>query len=195
MPRPLLALAAALAAALALGGCISFGEEPPKRLLSLTATETVAPGTARTIAAGEAITVLWPSVPADLETVRVPVQANANEVAYVKDAQWTEPPNRLFARLLAEVVEARTGRPVLSGRQFAFDPGERVSGTLLRFGVDAPSQSVVVTFDAVAARGADIRTRRFETRVPVGRIDAPSVGAALNQAANQVAVEIADWLK
>ena len=191
MHRPLLAAAAALA----LSGCISFGSEPPERLLSLTPAETIAPGAGQSIAPGQAITVLWPSVPADLATNRVPVQATPTSLAYVKNAQWTEPPNRLFARLLGEVIEARTGRPVLSGRQFAVDPGERVTGQLLKFGVDAASQSAVVTFDAVAARGTDVRTRRFEARVPVAEIEAQAVGAALNQAANQVAAEVADWLK
>jgi len=185
----------AVLATLALSGCISFGAKPPERLLTLTPTETVAVGTTQSVGQGEAITVLWPTVPADLNTNRIPVQATPISVAYVKDAQWTEPPNKLFARLLGETIEARTGRAVLSGRQFAFDPGARVSGQLLRFGVDAGSQQAVVVFDGVIARGADIRTRRFEARVPVAEIEAQAVGAALNQAANQVAAEVADWVK
>lgn len=184
-----------LAAALALSGCIRFGAEPPERLLSLTPAQSVAPGTAQSVGAGEAITVLWPGVPADLATNRIPVQASSTSIAYVKDAQWTEPPNRLFARLLAETIEARTGRPVLSGRQFAFDPGTRVSGQLLRFGVDAAGQVAIVTFDGVVGRGSAIQTRRFEARVPVAEIEAQAVGEALNQAANQVAAEVADWVK
>jgi cholesterol transport system auxiliary component len=185
----------AVLGALALSGCISFGAKPPERLLTLTPTETLAAGADRTVGQGEAITVLWPSVPADLNTNRIPVQATPTSVAYVKDAQWTETPNKLFARLLVETIEARTGKSVLSGRQFAFDPGARVSGQLLRFGVDAGTQQAVIVFDGIIARGADIRTRRFEARVPVAQIEAQTVGAALNQAANQVAAEVADWVK
>lgn len=185
----------AIILALGLSGCISFGPKPPDQLLTLTPATSVPAGTTQTVGAGEAITVLWPGIPAELNTNRVPVQATPTSVAYVKDAQWTEPPNRLFARLLGEVIEARTGRPVLSGRQFAFDPGMRVSGQLLRFGVDAATNSAVVVFDAVAARGSDIRTRRFEARAPVSEIKAVPVGDALNQAANQVAADVADWLK
>jgi cholesterol transport system auxiliary component len=191
MRRPLLIATTALM----LSGCISFGAKPPKQLLSLTPAQSIAPGTAQTVGAGEAVTVLWPSVPAELATNRVPVQSSPTAIAYVKDAQWVEAPNRLFARLLGEVIEARTGRPVLSGRQFALDPGARISGQLLKFGVDAASNSVVVTFDAVIARGDKIQTGRFEARVPVSPIEAPAVGVALNQAANQVAVEVADWVK
>jgi cholesterol transport system auxiliary component len=40
-----------------------------------------------------------------------------------------------------------------------------------------------------------VRTRRFEVRVPAGSIDAKSAGRALNKAANQIAIDVADWLK
>jgi cholesterol transport system auxiliary component len=192
MTRP---LPLALLAALALSGCISFGAEPPDQLLTLMPAQKVAAGTTQTVAAGEAITVLWPGMPADLNTTRVPVQATPTSVAYVKNAQWSDTPNKLFARLLAETIEARTGHPVLSPRQFTLDPGTRLSGQLERFGIDASPQQAVVVFDAAVARGADIRTRRFEARVPVAAIEAQAVGAAINQAANQVAAEVADWLK
>lgn len=185
----------ALALLPALSGCISFGEKPPERLLRLTSAQTVSPGTGQSISPGEAITVIPPSVPAELANNRVPVRSGDTEVAYVKDAQWVEPPSRLFARLLSDVIAARTGRPVLSGRQFVMDPGARVTGQLHAFGIDEASQSAVVTFDAAVARGTGIQTRRFEARVPVNEIEAAAVGAALNQAANQVAAEVADWLK
>jgi cholesterol transport system auxiliary component len=184
-----------LALALALSGCISFGEKPPERLLRLTAAQSVAPGTTQTVAGGEAITVIPPSTPAELANNRVPVRSGATGVAYVKDAQWVEPPARLFQRLLGEVISARTGRPVLSGRQFVLDPGTRVTGQLHAFGIDEASSSAVVTFDAAVARGTIVQTRRFEARVPVAAIEAQAVGAALNQAANQVAAEVADWLR
>lgn len=191
MPRPLIALALSAA----LSGCISFGAKPPERLLRLTASETIAPGTAQTISGGEALTVLPPTVPAELATNRVPVRSGATELAYVKDAQWVEPPARLFRQLLSDTITARTGRPVLSGRQFVLDTGARVTGQLHAFGIDEATRSAVVTYDAAVARGATVQTRRFEARVPVGEIEAQAVGAALNQAANQVAAEVADWLK
>jgi cholesterol transport system auxiliary component len=184
----------AAGSALLLSACISFGAKPPERLLRLTPAQSVAPGTAQSVAAGEAISVLAPTVPAELATNRVPVRSG-NGVAYVKNAQWVDQPNRLFAALLSDTIAARTGRPVLSGRQFSFDPGVRVTGQLSAFGVDEASRAAVVVFDAAVARGATIQTRRFEARVPVSAIEAESVGAALNQAANQVAADVADWLK
>lgn len=178
-----------------LTGCISFGAKPPEQLLRLTPAQTITPGQEQSVSPAEVITVLTPSVPAELASNRVPVRSGTTAVAYVKEAQWVEPPARLFQRLLSDVIPARTGRPVLSARQFNVDPGTRVSGQLQSFGVDEASQTAVVTFDAAVARGSTVQTRRFEARVPVTAIEAAAVGVALNQAANQVAAEVADWLK
>lgn len=181
--------------AFVLSGCIRFGPEPPEQLLRLTPAQAIAPGGTQNVAPGEAISVLPPTVPAELANNRVPVRSGDIAVAYVKKAQWVEPPSRLFQRLLADVITVRTGRPVLSPRQFSFDPGLRLTGQLQAFGVDEASRNVVVTFDAVVARGDQLQTRRFEARVPIGEVETQSVGVALNQAANQVAAEVADWLK
>jgi cholesterol transport system auxiliary component len=183
-------------AALPLAGCISFGAKPPASLLSLTATEQAAVGQAQSSAGARTVSVQVPSVPQALANNRVPVQATATDIAYVKEALWIEPPARLFARLLSDTVGARTGRVVLTGAQSLADPGARLSGELRMFGVDAASTSAVVTYDAALIRdeGGPLEKRRFEARVPVAAIEAAPVGVALNQAANTVAGEVADWI-
>jgi cholesterol transport system auxiliary component len=187
--RPFLALAAALA----VSACLSFGAKPPPTLMRLTSD--VQPGAgARTAAAGSAITVIPPSVPAELMTPRVPVRTGTTQVAYVKDAQWVEAPNILFARLLSATIAGRTGRVVLDPKQFTFDPGQRLTGTLQAFGLDADRMEAVLVYDAAISRGEAVETRRFEAHVPVPALDAASAPAALNQAANQVAAEVAAWV-
>ncbi|HEX6376421.1 MAG TPA: ABC-type transport auxiliary lipoprotein family protein [Allosphingosinicella sp.] len=188
--RPVLALAAAFA----VSGCLSFGAKPPPTLMRLTSD--VQPGTSsRTAASGAAITVVPPSVPAELQTPRVPVRTGTTQVAYVKDAQWVESPNILFARLLSATIAGRTGRVVLDPKQFTFDPGQRLTGTLQAFGLDADTNEAVLVYDAAISRGKEsVETRRFEARVPVAALDAASVPAALNQAANQVAAQVAAWV-
>jgi cholesterol transport system auxiliary component len=182
-----------LAAAFAVSGCLSFGAKPPPTLMRLTSD--VQPGTAaRTAAAGAAITVVPPSVPAELMTPRVPVRTGTTQVAYVKDAQWVEAPNILFARLLSATIAGRTGRVVLDPKQFTFDPGQRLTGTLQAFGLDADRMEAVLVYDAAISRGEAVETRRFEAHVPVPALDAASAPAALNQAANQVAAEVAAWV-
>lgn len=181
---------------LPLAGCISFGAEPPKSLLSITATEQVPVGQAQSSAGARTITIQIPAVPQALANNRVPVQSGATGIAYVKDAQWVEPPSRQFARLLSDTVGARTGRVVLSGAQSLADPGARLAGELRMFGVDAASSMAVVTYDAALVRdeGGALEKRRFEAKVPVSAIEATPVGAALNDAANKVAGEVADWV-
>ena len=183
-------------AALPLAGCISFGEKPPKALLSLSSTEQVQVGREQSSAAARTVTIQVPVVPQELATNRIPVQSNRIDVAYVKDAQWVDLPARQFARVMSDTVAARTGRVVLSGAQALADPGARLSGELRTFGVDAGSSTAVVTFDAALIRdeGGALEKQRFEARVPVSVIEAAPVAVALNQAANQVAVQVADWI-
>jgi len=184
----------ALAAALAVSGCLSFGAKPPPTLMRLTSDAQLAPSS-RTAPSGEAITVVPPSAPAELLTPRVPVRTGATQVAYVKDAQWVEAPTLLFARLLSETIAAKNGRVVLDPKQFTFDPGQRLTGTLHTFGLDADRMEAVLVYDAAVSRGKDaVETRRFEARVPVPALDAASAPAALNQAANKVAAEVAAWV-
>ena len=187
--RPFLALAAALA----VSGCLSFGAKPPPTLMRLTSDAQLS-ASSRTAPAGQAITVVPPTAPAELLTPRVPVRTGATQVAYVKDAQWVEVPTILFARLLSETIAAKNGRVVLDPKQFTFDPGQRLTGTLQAFGLDADRMEAVLVYDAAVSRGESVETRRFEARVPVPALDAASAPAALNQAANQVAAEVAAWV-
>ena len=183
-------------AVLPLAGCISFGAKPPSALLTLSSAEQVPVGQTQSSAGARTVTIQVPTVPQALANNRVPVRASATEIAYIKDAQWAELPARQFARVLSDTVSARTGRVVLSGAQSLAEPGAQLAGQLSWFGVDAASRNAVVTFDAALVRdeGGALEKRRFEARVPVLEIEAAPVGVALNQAANQVAGEVADWL-
>jgi len=184
----------ALAAALGLSACFG-GAKVPDTLLTLNPAQARVPATTRTAGEGQAITVVVPSVPRELETMRVPVHETEIGVSYLKNAQWVDLPANLFARLLTETVASTTGRVVLDPRQFTFDPGQRLTGTLQRFGLDAQRMEVVTIYDAVLARqGGGIVSRRFEARVPVTAADAATVAPALNQSANQVATEVAAWI-
>ncbi|WEK44081.1 MAG: ABC-type transport auxiliary lipoprotein family protein [Candidatus Sphingomonas colombiensis] len=183
-------------AVLPLAACVSFGSKPPPSLLDLTATEQMKAGQEQDAASAKTITIQVPVVPQALATARVPVQSTPTSIAYVKDAQWVEAPQRLFARLLSDTVAARTGRVVLGAAQSFGDPGARLSGELRSFGIDAASSSAIVTFDAALVRGdgGKVEKQRFEARVPIAAIDAASAGRALNQGANQVAAAVADWV-
>ena len=184
-----------LALALSLAGCISLAPKPPASLLTLTPAATGGVAGDRTAAPGQTISVATPIVPESLQTERVPVQASETSIAYLQDARWVATPDRLFGRLLSDVIAARTGRVVLDALQLDVSPGVRLTGRLDRFGIDAASSEAVVAFEAAVARDAGaVVTRRFEARVPVAAVDVVNAGPALNQAANTVAVQVADWV-
>ena len=107
-----IALAGALGAC-SLGGMLGGGGKPPTTLQTLT-PEAADPGPiARTVNAGQAVTIGTPSISKELRTVRVPVQLNATDIQYVANLQWVDTPDRLFQDLLAETVRRTTNRVVL----------------------------------------------------------------------------------
>lgn len=192
MPVKLIAPAAL---ALALSACLG-GAAVPDRLLTLSAAETRPVATPRTAGQGEAITVALPSVPQALRTTRVPVYVDDTSIQYLPDAAWVEQPGALFARLLGETIAARTGRVVLDHAQYSHDPGTRLTGTLVRFGLDPNAMQVVIVYDAVISRGTagSVASNRFEARVPVAEATSEAVAPAINDAANQLARQVAAWV-
>ena len=195
--KMLLRVTAALAVALPLTGCalLGGGPKPPPWLLTLAPTAPAPASLVRSANAGEAVTIEVPVIPKELRSVRVPAQSGGTAIAYIKDLQWVDTPDRLFQDLLAETVLRTTNRVVIDPKQARLDPGLVVSGHLTSFGYEAGAGSVLVRYDAAlaAAGGTRVETRRFEGRAPADGT-AATVGPALNQAANQVALDVARWI-
>ena len=186
---------AALLAGCSLSSILGGGGKIPATLLTLT-PEIPPPGEfERAANAGQAVTINTPVTSKELHTLRVPVQVTPTDVQYVTDAQWVDTPDRLFRELLSETVRRRTNRVVLDPRQTGLDPGLIVSGELQRFGYDAASGQALVRFDAAlsTAGGTRVETRRFEASAPTDG-SSQSIGPALNRAANEVAIKLADWI-
>jgi cholesterol transport system auxiliary component len=171
------------------------GSKGPATLVTLTPEAAAPAHIARTAAAGQAVTVMTPTVPKELTAVRVPVQVNYVDVQYVTNVQLLDTPDRLFQNLLEETIRRTTDRVVLDPGQTTLDPGMVLSGQLQRFGYDASSGQVVVTYDAAMATagGKGVQTRRFTASAPADGT-AATVPAALNRAANQVALDVAKWV-
>jgi cholesterol transport system auxiliary component len=185
---------AALLAPLVLGGCLSFGPKTPDTLFSLTPATAAQPGSGASGTLESAVVVLEPEAEQRLDVTRVPVQIDAANVAYLKNAAWVERPARLFQRLLAETIRSRGSRLVLDT-----DPGSggsvRLSGRLIDMGYDARSSAAVVRFEAIRTQpGGRIDTRRFESSVGGVQAKATALAPALDQAANDVARQVAEWL-
>ncbi len=192
MFRPVFAAGATV---LLLAGCVSFGDKAPPQLLTLTSDAAPTAGSMASASVTEAIIVDVPTVERTLDQVRVPVQVSDSAIAYVQDAVWADKPARLFRGVLAETLAAKSGRLVLDQVETGSERGMMLSGQLQRFGYDEGARAVVVRYDAVIRKpGSPLRKQRFEASVPVATVDAVSVGAALNQAANTVAVQVAAWV-
>lgn len=179
-----------------LGGCVSLGgAEPPESLLTLTAETSAPAGSTLSAAQGDTIALHEPSVPAEIDVLRVPVKIDSSSLAYLQDAVWVERPAQLFRRLLAETIRVRGERVVLAGGDPAARGGTQLRGQLSEFGYDASRAAVVVRFDAtLLGEGGTVEQQRFEA-VEQGVLAEPAaVGAALNRAANEVAREVADWV-
>lgn len=187
--------AAAVAMALALGGCLSLGSKVPATLLSLTSAQSAPAGASARGKIEDAILVAEPETDRRLAVQRVPVQIDDASVAYLQNAMWVERPARLFRALLAETIRAKGTRLVFEDNDAAPAGGVRLTGRLLEMGYDARSLSVVVRYDAMrTGKGGDLVTKRFESVVTGIAAKPEAVGPALNKAANDVAGQVAEWL-
>jgi cholesterol transport system auxiliary component len=183
-----------LALAAALGGCFGGGKAPAT-LYTLTPS-AADPGTiSRTASAGQAVTIAVPVIDKALRTTRVAVDLGATQVQYVKNVQLVDMPDRLFQQLVSETVRRTTNRVVLDPSQSTLDPGVLVTGQLQKFNYDSGGGQVVVQYDAALSSdgGRQIESRRFTATAPSDGT-AATVGAALNDAANQVAADVARWI-
>ena len=184
----------ALPVVAALSACISFGDDPPESLFDLTPQVMRPAGSGSSGLIEQAIGVSEVDAPKKLAVQRVPVQIDAANVAYLEDALWVERPTRLFTTLLAETLRARTDRLVVDTGNAQVLPDTKLTGTLREMGYDVATTSVIVRFDAMLTTGENVvRTRRFESRISGVAPQAAAVGPALNQAANEVAIGVADW--
>ncbi len=184
-------------AALALGGCVSIGsgDEAPDQLLTLTPAAIAPAGDAATGDMASALAVTEPSTPQHLNVIRIPVRLNDSSLAYLQDAFWVQKPSQLFQRVLAETIRATSDRLVIGGGELDYAARTQLGGELVAMDYDVPSSSVVVRYDAVLRQpDGDVRTQRFESVVSGVAPDALSVGPAFNQAVNEVAAQVADWV-
>ena len=191
---------AALAALgiLTLAGCVNLAPKAPEQLFRLTAEESLKAGATAGGQLTDAIFVLDPETDRSLDVLRLPVRVDDSRVAYLQRAAWIEKPARQFRSLLAETLRARSGRLVVEGGDFEATGKTRLGGRLLQMGYDAPTGAVVVRYDAVMSTGEggrEVASRRFEARVDGIEPKPKFVGPALNKAANDVARQVADWVK
>lgn len=193
-PLPLFAISLLFAGC---GPIVQVGGNTPRpdALYTISAAPPAAVPAGNTpIDMARAVTVDTPSMPGALQTLRIPVTVSDTAIQYVKAAQWSEQPNRLFQRLLADTL-VHSGIPVVDQRSSGQTGGRRLTGQLMAFGLDVrDGRQVKVRFDATLAGPDGVRQRRFEREAPVASADGADVALALNGAANRVAADVAAWV-
>ncbi len=193
-PKSLLLLPLMLAAC---GPIVQVGGNAPRpdAVYTLsTAPPTAVPAGTAPIDMARAVTVDTPSMPGALQTLRIPVSVSDTAIQYVKGAQWSEQPNRLFQRVLADTL-VHAGISVVDQRSSGQTAGRRLTGQLMAFGLDVrEGLQVRVRYDATLAGPDGVRQRRFEREAPVGSAEGADVALALNGAANRVAADVAAWV-
>lgn len=184
-----------VAALALLAGCISLGGKAPRLLIGLTSDKSPAAGAMTGGKIGDALVVLDPQADRKLDVLRIAVQVDATQIAYLQDATWVERPARLMRHLLAEAIRAKGQHLVLEASDDVNGSKQSLAGRLIDMGYDARLQSVVVRYDAMRSNAkGEIEARRFEAVVPGVSAKSEAVAAALNRAANDVAGQVADWV-
>lgn len=185
-----LRLSAALVLALALGACGST----PVPTYNLSAPSGFAAGGS---GSGQLV-VVAPTALAVLNTDKIMVEAGAGQVAYLADAQWSD---NLPALLQARTIQAfenasklrRVARPS-DGINADYSLVIDIRTFALRITEQGPVAVVELSAKLIGTQsGRILAAQVFRAGVPAGSTAGPVATAALDQAQEQVLVQMVRW--
>lgn len=191
----ILVLASSVLAACAPLVQIGDSKSPPLRpYLALYPRHEMVAGPLST---GKVILVSNISASPILDTRSLLVMPADGERAYLRDAVWEDSPVRLFQRLLTRTISSR-GEVLAISPDIAGATADYVlQGELTCFTLDVRATPVVrACFNAVLSnpQGHILAARHFESTHPVSVQTPAVVAAALNDAANDIMAQAADWV-
>jgi len=174
------------------------GNAPAPAALLVLRSDAPPPAWAGPTALADTLAIAVPDVPAELQTLRLPVQLDGASVQYLAGASWSEQPNRQFQRLLGDRLAA-AGVPVLDSRGGNVAAARMLTGHLREFGLDVRGTAKVrVRYDAQLAGPRSTGTvalKSFTAEEQVPSQQPAAVAAALSRASNRLAAEVAAWVK
>ncbi|WP_341990304.1 ABC-type transport auxiliary lipoprotein family protein [Azorhizobium sp. AG788] len=153
--------------------------------------------TARGGGTGQLI-VVAPTALAVLDSEKIVVEAAPGQITYLTDAQWSD---RLSSLLQARIIQAFENGSKL--RRVA-RPGDGVAGDyqlstdIRTFGVKVTPEGTFAAVEISAkligtAGGRIIAARIFTARVPLSSVSGMTASTGLDQASNQVLIEMVRW--
>ncbi len=153
--------------------------------------------TARGGGTGQLI-VVAPTALAVLDSEKIVVEAAPGQITYLTDAQWSD---RLSSLLQARIIQAFENGSKL--RRVA-RPGDGVAGDyqlstdIRTFGVKVTPEGTFAAVEISAkligtAGGRIVAARIFTARVPLSSVSGMTASTGLDQASNQVLIEMVRW--
>ncbi len=144
------------------------------------------------------LVVVMPTALAALDTEKMMVEPAPGQITYLSDAQWAD--------RLPPLLQARTIQAFENGSRLArvARPGDGVSGDyqlnmdIRTFGVrvePSGTQAVVEISAKIIGNqaGRILAARIFTARVPITSVTGPTVAQALDEASDQVLIELVRW--
>lgn len=133
-----------------------------------------------------------------INSSRIAVQPEGQEIAVYKNSRWTDPAPILLRNRLIQEFRTDGRIPAVSSDDDSLQADVELSGDLSAFqGVyQAGSSEVLIRFDARLVRISDrriIATRHFEIRQPIKGSEMNQVVDAFGLASNQLATQVLNW--
>ncbi|CNJ34947.1 ABC-type transport auxiliary lipoprotein family protein [Yersinia rohdei] len=133
-----------------------------------------------------------------INSSRIAVQPEGQEIAVYKNSRWTDPTPILVRNRLIQEFRTDGRIPAVSSDDDSLQADVELSGDLSAFqGVYlAGNSEVLIRFDARLVRISDrriIATRHFEIRQPIKGSQMDEVIDAFGLASNQLATQVLNW--
>ena len=133
-----------------------------------------------------------------INSSRIAVQPEGQEIAVYKNSRWTDPAPILVRNRLIQEFRTDGHIPAVSSDDDSLQADVELSGDLSAFqGVyQAGNSEVLIRFDARLVRISDrriIATRHFEVRQPIKGAQMNEVVDAFGLASNQLASQVLNW--
>ncbi|WP_145508448.1 ABC-type transport auxiliary lipoprotein family protein [Yersinia alsatica] len=179
-----------------LSACTILPSAPVSQVYLLPVPPTASAPRAQTV--NWSLRVSQPATNQFINSSRIAVQPEGQEIAVYKNSRWTDPAPILLRNRLIQEFRTDGRIPAVSSDDDSLQADVELSGDLSAFqGVyQAGSSEVLIRFDARLVRISDrriIATRHFEIRQPIKGSEMNQVVDAFGLASNQLATQVLNW--
>lgn len=181
---------------LLLGACTILPASPELQVYLLPAQPAPALSNGQKVDAS--LRVIQPNTSQFLNSSRIAVQIQGEEIAVYKDSRWSDPAPVLLRNRLIQEFRADGRMQGISSDDDSLQADYELGGDLSAFqGIYRTGDSeVLIRFDAHLVRTADrriIASRSFEIRQPIRGTPMNDIAQAFGQASDRLASQVLQW--